>query len=358
MELFASFNAQLATILLFIVGLTGIRIHSDIKEVASARHLNRLGTAFVLKNNTPRVSVIIELKRSAETIFPLLDHLYNHHYENLEVIVLIKHTAGKSAQPKLHAYRPKHQTKNLKLVKHHKGMTCETVIRRNATGDLVLPLSSNHLLSRLFFSRIALLFLDDNITVVKAQQKTRVGMSFASAHDATLSIWRSAFEKFTTQQKVRGVHLGYIYRRTAMLAQTDASIARPYTASHAVTITDRPYETWREIHATNAAPTPSRSLIIAWSIASGGLIGVILLANYNYALVSQLLFVSYVILFSLFLSGSYNYSTIDKITLLLFAPLSIFSYLFTRAVALVTRSYRMVGTMARQLKRRLLLTKQ
>jgi hypothetical protein len=357
-ELFTSFDAQLATILLFIVGLAGIRIHSDIKEVTSARHLNRLGAAFILKNNTPRVSVIIELKRSAETIFPLLDHLYNHHYENLEVIVLIKHTAGKSAQPKLHAYRRKHQTKSLKLVKHHKGMTCESVICRNATGDLVLPLSSNHLLSRLFFSRIALLFLDDNITVVKAQQKTRVGMSFASAHEATRSVWRSAFEKFTTQQKVRGVHLGYIYRRTSILAPRDAPIARPYAVSHAATITDRPYETWQEIHATNAAPTPSRGLIIAWTIASSGLIGVILLANYNYALVGRLLFVSYVILFSLFVSGSYNYSTIDKITLLLFAPLSIFSYLFTSAVGLVTRSYRMVGTMSRRLKRRLLLTKQ
>src|SRR5690606_21154450 len=106
----------------------------------ASRRTHNLVMQFVVQKNTPKIAVVIELTKSVETLFPLLDHLRQHGYSKIEVVVIVKHTAGSKAQAKLNYYKRKNHFKNLKVIKHKKGMNQIAIVKKFVKSQFVMQL--------------------------------------------------------------------------------------------------------------------------------------------------------------------------------------------------------------------------
>ena len=58
------------------------------------------------------ITVVVYLERRAETIMPLLTHLTSLQYEKLQVLVVVKQTAGSKAVAELQRYRRRQTMKS------------------------------------------------------------------------------------------------------------------------------------------------------------------------------------------------------------------------------------------------------
>ena len=96
-------------------------------------------------------TAVVMLDRRAETIYPLLDHLYEQGYEKLQILVVIKQTAGSRAMGELQAYKRQNRRKGLKVVRHQKRMDHAKAAALFGTGEYVIPLVSSNRLSPRFF---------------------------------------------------------------------------------------------------------------------------------------------------------------------------------------------------------------
>jgi hypothetical protein len=116
---FSSFVTPTSIVALFIVVVTLLlRLFMDARDIQAdakiAQNLRNLGR----KHAQQKVTVVVELGKRADSITPLLDHLFSSPYKKLEVIVLIKHTAGKNAKRQLELYRQHRQIKTSVLYLH------------------------------------------------------------------------------------------------------------------------------------------------------------------------------------------------------------------------------------------------
>lgn len=128
------------------------RVFLDVKDAGRSQKLHDTLLGIGKKQSLKPMTVIVELRETADSIVPLIDHLYSQHYSKLQVIVVVKHTAGKNAVPKLERYRRKYGLKGLRLIRHTRGLTTEQVVQRYATGTFVISLSKDERVSKDFFS--------------------------------------------------------------------------------------------------------------------------------------------------------------------------------------------------------------
>lgn len=124
-----------------------IQIAIDAIDIRRSRRLYKTLIAVAKSQNKQSFTVVVELTRQATTLLPLLDHLYQHNYSKLEVIVVIKHSAGKNARTVLERYRRANRIKGLKLVKHVRGLSNSDILRRYGSGSLAMMLGSDERLS-------------------------------------------------------------------------------------------------------------------------------------------------------------------------------------------------------------------
>lgn len=335
MDLSPIFHPQTLIISFFALILILFKISNDIKEVRSVQRIRRLTTAFVSTHNTPHITVLIDLNRSAEAIYPLIDHLYGQDYKNLEVIIIIKHTAGKYAQTKLAAYRRTNKLKQLKLAKHTKGMTNDTFIRNKATGELIMTLSIHDRLSPNFFKNVALEALDSTATVIAPRQHIAIDTSFASAQQASTGIWASILSRLNTQHHISAhMHSGHVYRRSALINHSmqhiDHHVTIP-TVQAAIITSGR-----NTIQKTGKRPLAHAYLIII-------LVVLMYLSNSTSTLIIQMILLSTIIAFGMAVFKIKEYSIIQKATLILFTPFCVF---ITIAAHLNRSSRRLLATLA------------
>lgn len=321
MDISELFSPNTLIIIVFALVLVGLKLYNDVRDIRSARRMRQLSAAYIKANNTPRISVMINLSRSAETIYPLLDHLYSHNYANLEVVIVIKHTAGKYAQKKLLSYRRKNRIRLLKLVKHAKGMTRESLIRQKTTGELVLLLSASDTLSSNFFTGAALDSLDNTAAAITPNHYAAIDTTFTSAQRAIAGIWAQILKRFTANNAIIGLQNGYIYRRNTLTNQRSMSTVRYKTtpAYQATIITSSHVMPQRIATSSNAI---KRSLLVAVIVASL----LVFLSTYNVTVFAQLLLLSYIFIFSAFTLDIKEYSIRERVTLILFVPFSIFIF--------------------------------
>lgn len=183
------------TALLLGVAVIG-RIISDIKDVRRSRNLYNTLLSIGKKHSLKPVSVIIELRETADAILPLVSHLYNQKYPKLQVIVVVKYTAGRNAIPKLERCRRKHKLKNFRIIKHTRGLLIKDIVRRYASGALIVSLSKNERVSRNFFSLLSLdMLMTGDKANISFKRYATVDNSLASGFRAIYYFWSEIFTK-------------------------------------------------------------------------------------------------------------------------------------------------------------------
>ncbi|HRJ06505.1 MAG TPA: hypothetical protein PK096_02205 [Candidatus Saccharibacteria bacterium] len=135
------------------------------------------------------ISVLVTLTRRAETVTGLLDHLDGHGYTRLEVLVVVKQTAGTNAAKLLERYRKQRPNFKLRIITHKKGLTPRIIASRYAAGQLILELDPAERLSPGFFGRVS-----SHFNVASLHQV--VPSTFVTANSSVssgLASWASVF---------------------------------------------------------------------------------------------------------------------------------------------------------------------
>ena len=127
-----------------------------------------------------KISVIVPLSRRAESLFETLDHLRAQNYEQLEVVVVVRQTAGKNAANTLRRYRRKHADLSLRIVKHKKGMDSRVLASRYARGEVVMELEPSYRLSPGFFAQSSAHFNVASLDELRPIVYKRAGNSITS----------------------------------------------------------------------------------------------------------------------------------------------------------------------------------
>lgn len=344
MELFIP-HTPLAIVITALLSLVVcLKIVKDAKEIRASRQTHNSIMNFVKKKNVPRIGVVIELTRVADTIMPLLDQLYEQDYKGMEVTVVVKHTAGKYAQSKLLYYRRKYQRKNLKIVKHSKGINTTELIRRHISSEFVVQLTPNKTLSTDFFSGIALYLLNDQVDAFIPRRHIATGRTVLSALGTTFGVWQHVLATFYTPKLTENnLVAGRIYRREALLE--GAKLTTMYASR--VAVYEQAQTSWktmpqaatavigRALHDTRMRiGTISAVIIVAGLTAYIWNEDVLLLAGFIVAL--------YWAVYGMSLLELKGYSFSERINLLLFAPfsllLSILLVLFSFLATMYSRS--------------------
>jgi hypothetical protein len=303
--------------------------------------------------------VVIPLARSAETILPLLDHLYGHQYAQLRVVVHIKHTAGKYAQSKLSAYRRRKQFKHLKLIKHTKGMTSNHFIRRHTTGEYVMYAAAHDIYSPNFFTAETKTLLDHTIDGLLPQQHVNITSTLLSAFQSLFAVFTHFSIHLGMSRPPATTQMGILYRRNAILDKAQHDLQLHYAVSSTVTVP--PVVSWQSFatsrHSTAMTPRRLSKKVIGISIGIGTLITGAFLINQNVMITFLLLLMCVGIASVVFISSVRERSVYDKCILLLVLPFSPVVLCWLGLQWARYRVIRIIRSSAKERKRQLLLTK-
>lgn len=146
------------------------------------------------------ITVVIELQRRPESIFNLLDHLAAHHYKKLDVVVIMKPTAGKTAKAKLEKYRTTTELQRMTLVTFRKGMTDAALATQYAKGTVLLKLDPDMLLSDRFFERVSYGFAASKSALL-VRRFRRPERTLVSGWTSLSSLWRSVFTPYSQERR-------------------------------------------------------------------------------------------------------------------------------------------------------------
>jgi len=338
-----------AVIVVVVAACAGIaaQIVADARRAIASRRLYAQLFAQLRQQQAKPVTVIIELRRAAETILPLLDHLREQKYAKLTVIVMIRQTAGSRAQTKLATYRRTAVYSQLRLVKHRKGMTILSVVGRYAPRGLVMQLGAGDRVGRDFFQQVSFHFADAQVGAVVPRAQTLLTTSLGSAFQAVIAVWLDLKKSLVTQPPVDStIRPGVVYRTASFLNKKLAASQAVYSQTAYVTHLPLP-------RMTVAMTRVASPVMAVWLIAA-----VIALSVYGFVATDGtlgfFLLAVYCVLLSVRLSAIKGYSLLDKLTILLFGPLSLplflgiavfdFIYGIRQGVSYVVKAPKLVGT--------------
>ena len=157
-----------------------LSISRDARAIRTNAQLTRLFIQSGKQRSQKSITVLIYLDKRADTILPLLDQLYTQHYKKLEVIVIIKQTAGKNARLQLNSYKRTHKVA-LRLLTYRAGMTDISIVKKYAKNEWVVCLYPGYTLGKNFFSLISFDTLLAPTDVVVPKMYTRLDTTVNTA---------------------------------------------------------------------------------------------------------------------------------------------------------------------------------
>ncbi len=134
-------------------------------------------------------TVVITLQKRAESIQPLLEHLYSLDYKDLWVIVIIKYSAGKNARSELIYVRRKNKWQGMRIVSYKKGQSHQEVVRRYVKEGLAIELPPASRLTPSFFDDMSYELLLNPRGAIALKQQHQLDVSLTSAFDAHFELW-------------------------------------------------------------------------------------------------------------------------------------------------------------------------
>jgi|GEM_PF-961334 len=188
------------------------QIAIDVKEIIHSKKLHSKLMDIAKIQSLQTISVVIELTKSAETILPLLSHLSEHKYSKLEIIVIIKHTAGKKSGKILARYRRHNKLNCLKIINHKKGWKIQDYIRRYGSGKLSVVLNIDMRLSPGFFTNASIESINnDNAIIALPRQHMALNETIASALQTNADNLRQFIKLTKIQTSIFPLRSGLIY---------------------------------------------------------------------------------------------------------------------------------------------------
>ncbi|MFZ3010146.1 MAG: glycosyltransferase [Candidatus Microsaccharimonas sp.] len=302
-----------------------VTVVRDIKAIRTNRTIQRALLAAGKLRAQKKISVIITLGKRADSIVPLLDRLLEQHYKKLEVIIVIKHTAGKNARTQLNAYKKKN-TLALRIVSYKAGMTIRDIAHRYASGALVMTLSVDTQLSRDLFTQVS---IDAFVSKADVIIPARYAQLDNTITRAILSFDSDRFAVGDTSETS-----GLIYKRQSFIAspQRQLRIQKSNTAyildahTHKIRLQERLVRE-RERTWLFVASTLALMLLIAYLVIVDPTSRIIVVT----IITGGLLF-----LYASTVLSTRAYSVVEKISLLLLFPIYIGYRLIVRVIAVAT----------------------
>jgi len=226
------------TICLVVVtfAVLALKLTGDVREIRKSRRLYQKLVSAGKKSSRKTISVVIELSQSADKLVPLLDDLYKQKYTKLEVVIIIKHTAGRMALSKLKYYRQKNHIKKLKLIKHVKGLGLAEAIKKYSSGYLVVPLATGDRVSKNFLDDISTDSLLSVQEVMSLRTIPGLNNNLTSAMVAHFHIWRTLITGLRSK-KVNNIQAGFVYKRQLINDERVHQGFKPYAIRSATVMT-------------------------------------------------------------------------------------------------------------------------
>lgn len=180
------------TWLVLIIGIVLLQLVMTGRAMSETSRVQRALMVAAKRRALKTVTVVIELSRRADTVFDLLDHLTAHHYSKLDVVVIIRHTAGKHAERDLMAFKKTSGLRRLTLVRYRKGMTVESIAASQAKGTVLLKLDPDMRLNDRFFTYLSYAF-SAPVDALYVRRFRRPQRTLLSAWWSLSSLWRAVF---------------------------------------------------------------------------------------------------------------------------------------------------------------------
>ena len=184
------------------------------------------------------ITVVVPLRRRADSLKRLFGELSVHRYDQLEIIVVIYQTAGSRAQSQARQLARRFGLK-IKTVRHKKGFTLERIVHTRARGEAVILLAAHDKLTVRFFEH-ASFALTQKVPALRIRQYVRLDSRMITVFRALVTVCREAVtQAWHRPRKIHGLRPGMIIRREALihpyqdaaLLFDDFAIERPHEPS-------------------------------------------------------------------------------------------------------------------------------
>jgi hypothetical protein len=147
--------------LLFIIGIILtvaliLRIQTDMRHVTRTNRRNQALIDDAKRRANKQWTIVTTLERRAETLYPFLDNAYEQS-SKLDVIVIIKRTAGTRAAATLRAYA-KQRKRSIVIITHKAGMKPVSVAQKYAKGSFVMVMRPTDMLTRRSIENLSIEF--------------------------------------------------------------------------------------------------------------------------------------------------------------------------------------------------------
>jgi hypothetical protein len=351
MEFFIPTSPIAIIIATLLVAFVVVRVISDFRGVRQSRQVYEKLLQIGKIHSQQSFTVLIELSRKAETIFSLLDSLYAQNYPTLQVIVVVKPPARAAARVKLAAYKRQHKLSHFKVVDYVKGRTMARLLKRYATGDIVINLHADEKLSPNFFNDLSLDFLNPQVIAVVPDKAHRLDTTISTAlheHYSSLSKIKRALSLSKTVEFSQ-LNDGVAFRLNAISKNDDTTTLLPSVVSRSAFVTSSVITLTilgflkKSVKVTK---TLLKNMYILWGSLGVFLATVTLLIIFpsEILLLIGVLTLLYMVLYGSVLFQNKVYKFIDRMNLLLLAPFALMYVIFIYIVTLFYVGWLVVTT--------------
>lgn len=168
------------------------------------------------------VTVIVPLRRRADSLEGLFAMLERQAYDQLDVLVVVYHTAGSRASAQLRSLGRRYHLR-VKTVRHTKGRRLEDIATRRTKSDIITLISASDQLTPRFFEQASYAFTQDLAALrvrTFVQLDQRLGTAFRALQTLFSEILTHGWYRPTKQT---GLIEGVLVRRHTLAA------AHPYS---------------------------------------------------------------------------------------------------------------------------------
>ena len=296
-----------ATVIL--LAMVVVRIRHDRTNISQSNNIYRALINLGKKHALKSFSIMIELDRKADFILPLLDQLRDQNYKKLELIVIIKHTAGKNARSTIMSYGRKNPSIKIRTVKHIAKQKISDAILHSAINPYVMVMSPAFQLSKDFFINASLDIMAQKPDVLTIKSYQQLDNSLLAAYVAHIGI--------PTKISNDDIQVGVVYLRSNLLNKPNRNLKTiNSTLAHATVI-----QTPHIVPSTIIFKQKIYNLPVVMTGIGAVTYVIIAMSRQDQLLLITLLALSYTVNYAINLLSVKAYSTLDKISLILLAPI-------------------------------------
>ncbi|TAL14138.1 hypothetical protein EPN95_03990 [Patescibacteria group bacterium] len=303
-----------------------LRLVSDAKDIKSTARLNQHLRELGKKKTKKMIGVVIELRKKADTIVPLLDEIYVQGYSQQEVLILVHHTAGKNAASVLRQYKTSHKIKNFHVVTMRAKMTVVDLIKKYSRATLVTILTPEQHISKQFFDTIALDYSPEMPDRIILGRRIILNKTIRSAFEAQIMMWRQMILKRKKPTVSQALSSGIVYKRSSLLS-TRSSGAIIYSSGVSIAEAPSIKKIFRR-QAVSYASLFRRSVGLTLTVLIFAGLGYVFVAAapQEILVLAASIIVAYLLIYIGMLSKQADYSFVDRLNLTLLAPIFLIVY--------------------------------